>query len=191
MLIIKIMAQIKTIPFIAFALLFTCIVNTNVVIAQEDDEYDIPAAEKYMRDKYIEYYEADFDAVFNAVKQYVISLGAEIERDVTADNDKGFKKGMVRSNIFVLTQKTDSAFKVIQKYSFRPPFIRGGIWTSARVQYKILLNDEGNGKISVVFENELSGFEDHATFKVHFFKTNGLLEHEGFATIKDLIEKKR
>ncbi|MCL2039741.1 MAG: hypothetical protein FWG85_04855 [Bacteroidetes bacterium] len=185
------MLQIKTNYFFSFVLLFTFIVNTNIVLAQEDDEYDVPAAEKYIRDKYIEYYEADFDAVFNAVKQYLLIVGAEIERDATADNDLGLKKGMIRSNIVVLTQKKDSAFKVIQKYSFRPPFIRGGVWTSARVQYKVLLNDDGDGKISVVFENEFSGFEDHATFKVHFFKTNGLLEFEGFEALTDLIEKNR
>ena len=190
-MIIKVIPKIKAICFLAFALLFTFIVDNNIVLAQEEDDYDIPAAEKYMRDKYIEYYETDFESVFNAVKQYLIIVGAEIEREVTADNDAGLKKGMVRSNIAVLTQKKDSAFKIIQKYSFRPPFIRGGIWTSARVQYKILLNDEGNGKISVVFENEFSGFEDHATFKVHFFKTNGLLEYEGFEIIKEIIEKKR
>jgi hypothetical protein len=166
-------------------------VDVNFVFAQddEDDEDEVPVAEKYMRDKYEEYYEADFDVIFNAVKQFVEETGAGIENDAVADNDLGFKKGMCRSKIFVFTQNTDSAFKIIQKYSFKPPFIRGGVWTSARIQYKILLNDEGNGKISVVFNNEFSGFEDHVTFKVHFFKTNGLIEHEGFIRIKELIEE--
>lgn len=185
--------KIKTVSFFVFTMLFCFIATNNFVFAQEDEEEDeeVHASEKYMREKYIEYYDADFNTVFEAVKQFVVSTGAEIERDVTADNDAGLLKGMVRSKMYVLTQKKDSAFKVIQKYSFRPPFIRGGVWTSARIQYKILLNDEGNGKISVLFENEFSGFEDNATFKVHFFKTNGLLENEGFIKIKELAEAKK
>ena len=181
--------------YFVFILSFVFILNSNFIFAaiddeDEDDEEEVHSSLKYMRDKYIEFYDADFNVVFEAAKRLLTSSGIEVDRDVTADNDLGLQKGMIRSGVAVLSQKTDSAFKIIQKYAYKPPFIRGGVWTSARLLYKILLNDEGNGKISVVFENEFSGFEDHITFKVHFFKTNGLIEYEGFAKIREFIEKK-
>ena len=188
------LTKFKTVSYFVFAILFVFIASSNFIFAQDDydeDEDDIPKAERYMRDKYIEYYEADFNVVFESVKQYVVEMGAEIERDATADNDIGRLKGLVRSNIFVLTQRRDSVFKVIQRYSFKPPFIRGGVWTSARIQFRILLNDEGDGRTSVVFENELSAFEDNVTFKVHIFKTNGFFEYEGFNRIKEIVESKK
>ena len=183
--------KIKTISFFVFVLLFTFIANTNFIFAQDDDEEEVHSSLRYLRDTYIEYYEADFNNVFESVKQFIIETGAEIDRDVTASNDLGLQKGMIRSKVLVLSQKTDSTFRIIRTYAHKPPFIRGGVWTSVRIQYRILLNDEGDGRISVLFENEFSGFEDNVTFKVHFFKTNGFLEHEGFEKIKNLIEARR
>ena len=187
------MLKIKLVTFFVFVLSFIFILNNNFVIALDDDEdeEEVHSSLKYMRDKYIEYYEADFNVVFNAAKQFILSTEAEIDRDATADNDFGLQKGMIRSGVLVLSQKKDLVFKVIQKYAHKPPFIRGGVWTSARVMYRVLINDEGDGRISVVFDNEFSGFEENISGKVHFFKTNGLLEYEGFEKIKELVAEKK
>jgi hypothetical protein len=57
-------AKFKTIPFFIFILSFVFIANGNFIFAQDDDdEEEVHSSLRYMRDKYIEYYETDFNTV--------------------------------------------------------------------------------------------------------------------------------
>lgn len=177
-------------PFFVFAkiLAIYLLFNSNVALAQDDDE-EVPERLKYFREKYEETVEASFDQVWQAVIRYIEDSGCQVLSEKLKENDIGKNRGVCQSELCILSQSKDSTFPIIKKYALNPPFIRGGVWLNVRMQYKFIVNDLGDGKINIVLNGELSGFENNATFKAHFFKSNGLLEFTAFEKIKELIKQ--
>ena len=151
------------------------------------DEPKVSEKMKHFKDEYIETFESDFNTVWSAVKLFVDERGCRLLSERERENDFGLQKGICQSEICVITQNTDSAFKMLQHYGLRPPFIRGGVWTAARVQYRFVVDDIGDGKVTVQSRLELNGWENHASFKAHEVTSNGLLEFEAFERIKEII----
>lgn len=163
--------------------LLTFLFNINL-FAQEEEE--IPEKLKYVREKYEETFQADFDKVWNSVLKFVEEKNCGIESQKVRQNDAGKQRGICKTALCVFASGTDSTFNKIQEYGLNPPFIRGGVWTSGRIQYRFIVEDLGSG-IHVEIRSELSGFEEHATFKAHFFDTNGLLEFLTFEKLREMI----
>ena len=176
-------------PLLYFILtIIFCFASNNfVVVAQEEEDDDVPAKLKYMRDKYEEFYTASFEKVWTATKSWLEATECRVLNERERLNDLGFQRGILQSELCVMSQQKDSAFKFIQKYSYKAPFIRGGVWTSFRVQYRFTVDDLGDGRISVWQRHELNGWENHVSFKAHEMTTNGLLEFEIFEQLKELI----
>jgi hypothetical protein len=111
----------------------------------------------------------------------------EKKKEKIKDKEDGLKRGVVKSDVCVMAQKTDSTWKLITQYALEPPFIRGGTWTSVRIVYKFIVNDIGSGKVIITQLHEFSGFEDHVSFKAYEFKSNGLIEHNAIEKIKSSL----
>lgn len=128
-----------------------------------------------------------FGAVWAAVKRTmdVYSCGKPQQEKVTEPAEvDGFYKGLYVSDFCILKTGEDSTKKVMEEYG-KIPRIRGGIWITGRVQFKISVREEERGKSKVVVKAELSGFEEFITNAVHFWNSNGVLERRAM----DLIIK--
>ena len=169
---------------IAISFLFIC----NLTVPHEAKAQDeIPERLKYFKEKYEENFESDFEKVWNTVKKFVIENGCQISNERVRENDIGKQRGICQTELCILAQHKDSTFRLIRRYALDPPFIRGGVWTSVRMEYRFIVNDLGDGQVNVVLRGELSGFENHATFKAHFFQSNGLLEFMAFERIREML----
>jgi len=174
-------------PFLMIAgiIAISSVFCSNIAFAKDDDE--VPEKLKYFKEKYEEDFEASFDKVWQAVLKFLNDNECQILNERIRENDKGLQRGNCQSDLCILSQNKDSTFKVIRKYALDPPFIRGGVWTAVRMKYTFIVNDLGDGKVNVVLNGELSGFETHATFKAHFFRSNGLLEFMAFERIREIL----
>ena len=101
--------------------------------------------------------------------------------------EDGKSRGVIRSELCIFAQNDETVFPKIQKYALDPPFIRGGVWTSGRMKYVFIVTEVEANNINVELRGELSGFEDNASFKAHFFNSNGLLEFQAFEAIREMI----
>jgi hypothetical protein len=165
--------------------------STNYVFAQDDDddEDEVPAKLKYVKAKYEEFYSSDFQKVWDATFSFIENNSCEIYGNPRIkENDAGKQRGVCKTAMCIVTSNKDSTFKLMTKYALDAPFIRGGVWTSFRVIFTFTIEEQDDGKVSVVLNTELSGFEENATFKAHFFKSNGFLEFETFNKLKELIQ---
>ena len=222
--------QLNQFPFLTVSLSLVCLLITGfVAFAQKDETEPVSEKLKYFKEKYEETYQASFEDVWNAVQQFITEKDCGIQNNKIRDNDLGKQRGICQSALCIFSNGKDSTFRLIQRYALNPPFIRGGVWTSGRVQYKFIVNDLGDANanvnnaninnnntnnidntnvdsanavktinignanntnvVNVVLTVELSGFEDHATFKAHFFNSNGFLEFLAFQRLNELINK--
>lgn len=147
--------KISSYNFIFILIIFFAIVPGINVYAQEQE--GIPEHLKYFKETYEETYTAGFDKVLDAVKNFIESEGFRVLSANIKENDLGKQRAIVQSEICVLTQDPDSVFQHIKKHASKPPFIRGGVWSSARVQYRFIVNDKGDGNVSVLSRLEYTG----------------------------------
>ena len=89
--------------------------------------------------------------------------------------DGGLYKGQYFSEFCVLAQGTDTTKDVIKKYSDIPR-IRGGIWSTFRIQYKLNIKEEEGNKTRIILRAQCSGYEEFITQETHFWNSNGFLE---------------
>ena len=173
-------------PFLMIAVVIAVsfIFCNNTAFALNDD---VPERLKYFKEKYEEDFEADFDKVWQTLLKFLEENDCQIFSQRIRENDKGLQRGILQSDLCILTQNRDSTFRVIRKYALDPPFIRGGVWIAVRMKYRFIADDLGNGKINVVLSGEMSGFENHATFRAHDFRSNGLLEFMAFERIREML----
>lgn len=199
----KLTSKLYWFAMFTLSLFVAILLNTSIVSAQseeelegEDEEY-VDENLKYMKpagEDYIEIFNVPFPKVFDACKRIVLDWnGCRIvngngEGKIITGDD-GLSKGLIKSEMCILTANKDTCYIFLKKYTFKPPFIRGGVWNNFRSEYKISLTEEEKDKVQVKLELILSGFEELATYKVHFFKTNGWLEHLAFEKIAELIKQ--
>jgi len=149
---------------------------------EKEDDFDWGDDTNPMR-YYKEKYEADYDAafqfVFKAIKKTITDdLDCMIMKQVYSPTPEGLYKGIIKSDFCLFTQGKDTTYDLLKKYSKDIPFIRGGVWINGRMQYKIRLTENQDGTVHMEMESEMSGFEEYITYQVHFWKSNGQLEHQ-------------
>ncbi|MFN3196571.1 MAG: hypothetical protein ACE364_11525 [Chlorobiota bacterium] len=145
-------------------------------------------AMKYFKEIHKEEFdEAYFEDVWNAVVESIEDQGCAMMTKVQKNNDEGFLKGVLKSEFCVFVND-DTTFDLLKIYSVKMPVIRGGIWTSGRIQYKIIIEEinEGEGT-SIIIKGELSGSEDNVTNEVHFWESNGWFETDLLYRIKNKL----
>jgi hypothetical protein len=131
--------------------------------------------------------DGSFGSVWAAVKRAMDTFGctkAQQEKVTEPADVDGFYKGLYVSDFCIIASGVDSTKKIMEPYG-KIPRIRGGIWNTGRVQFKISVREEERGKTKVVVKGELSGFEEFITDAVHFWNSNGILERRAM----DLIIK--
>ncbi len=161
----------------------------------DDEEEETDPKMKYYKEKYEESYNYPFEVVWNAVKKALEAKGCMVDRESYRQDDEGYYKGKIRSDMCVFVDGTDSSGTLLKKYSVKMPFIRGGIWKNGRFQYKFIVKENPDGTVYLRLKGEMSGYEDHITQEVHFWDpskgevSTGLLEAEMFRLISEQLEK--
>jgi|GEM_PF-560749 len=171
-------------------------VKPDVQIDTEDDEFvnmELPERLRYFKEKYEARYNKPFEVVWNSIKKTVENLGCMIATENYKASDEGLYKGIIKSDFCVFTAGKDSTFKILNKYSYDLPVIRGGIWLNGRMQYTFVVKEEASGGVYMLVKGELSGYEDFVTHEVHFWKSNGMFESSVIKLIRknfDAVLKK-
>ncbi|MBK9184205.1 MAG: hypothetical protein IPM83_14095 [Ignavibacteria bacterium] len=126
-----------------------------------------------------------FGKVWRSVKRAMDQSGCpkpQTEKIIEPAEEGGLYKGQYISDYCLLAEGEDSTKDVIERYS-KVPRIRGGIWVTCRVQYKINVKEEEGGQTKIILRAEMSGFEEFITAANHFWVSNGDLERKMMAAI--------
>ncbi len=135
--------------------------------------------------------DASFGKVWDAVKQCTGDFGCpkpQTEKIIEPDDPTGFYRGIYVTDFCMVVTGEDSTRDVMERYG-ELPRVRGGIWISGRIQYKINVKEEGIRKTKITLKAELSGFEEFITNQIYFWTSNGLLEREMMAKIVATVQK--
>lgn len=162
---------------ILISIIFLCIAAP-ALIAQDDWRgKTIETKEKhpYLKEKYELTLDQSFDIVWEAAKKCIEEINCSIITANTRQDDEGLYRGTIQSD-FCLFAVGDTALKNLKFYSVEVPFIRGGVWETGRIQYKIIVRETNDEKVYVLLSGEISGKESHVTSKVHFWQSNGFKE---------------
>lgn len=134
-----------------------------------------------------------FGTVWESIKSAIEEFGCpkpQVIKVIEPAEEGGLYKGQYVSDYCVLSQGEDTTKATIEKYS-EVPRIRGGIWVTCRVQYKINVKEEEGGVTKIILRAEMSGFEEFITAANHFWVSNGVLEKQMMNTIIAKIKKKQ
>lgn len=121
---------------------------------------------------------ASFGKVWDAIKSSMAEQGcgkAQTDKIIEPAEETGFYKGVYISDFCMLATGEDTTKKYMEQFG-RMPKIRGAIWITGRVQYKINVKEEGVRQTTITLRTELSGFEEFITNQVYFWTSNGILE---------------
>lgn len=176
--------------FIAMSLLVLIFVPN---LRAEDEE--IPETMKLYKERYVLEANVDFEKAWNAVLKSIESIGCQTTKKSTKATEDGSMKGIIHSDFCLFVTQCDTIVDVLMKYSAESagkysktvksmPFIRGGVWTTGRMQYKFVILEKGQGKIVIELKGELSGHEPKVTQEVQFWDSNGILETQMMESIK-------
>ncbi|GAB1430412.1 hypothetical protein MASR2M18_12450 [Ignavibacteria bacterium] len=133
----------------------------------------------------------EFPTLWNAIKKTLADIKCDVEVEKNDQGEDNLFKGNIRTGFFIIITGIDSTKDVMESYSCEDdacekfPYIRGGEWVSGRIQYKFVLKEKEDNTVDVRLEGELSGFEQWVTHKVHFWQSNGVLEHRLLDKIKE------
>jgi hypothetical protein len=157
-------------------LIMTMLVSVLPVLAQDPEPEPIIL---------IELTSASIVKVYRTIEKTMAEVGcpkpqAYTEPDPTLE--QGSLKGKWVSEYCMLQEGTDSVKAYIKKYS-EVPRIRGGIWTTCRVQYTFNLKEVEDGKTKIILRAQMSGYEEFITQATHFWPSNGVLEREMMARL--------
>ncbi len=134
-----------------------------------------------------EVFNAPFPAVWKSIKQALGEDGCLVEHEKYSEADNGTYKGKLTSLFCVLAAGEDSTEEVMERYSKRVPYIRGGYWTSVRMQYIFYVTEKEDHTVQLILKGEISGYEEHVTHQFHYFDTNGVLEQRIIDKLKRLV----
>ena len=153
-------------------------------VAQDDEPQPVVLTETV---------QARFGTVWESVKSSIEEFGCRASSPPKVsdpDEGGGFYKGNYFSDFCILAEGEDTTKATIEKYS-QVPRIRGGIWVTCRVQYKINVREEEGGITKIILRAEMSGFEEFITAANHFWVSNGILERQMMETILAKVKKKQ
>ncbi len=137
--------------------------------------------------------QARFGTVWEALKTSIEEFGCpkpQVIKVIEPAEEGGLYKGQFVSDYCLLAAGEDTTKSTIEKYS-DVPRIRGGIWVTCRVQYKVNVKEEDGGVTKIILRAEMSGFEEFITAANHFWVSNGVLERQMMDTILGKIKKKQ
>lgn len=137
--------------------------------------------------------QARFGTVWEALKTSIEEFGCpkpQVIKVIEPAEEGGLYKGQFVSDYCLLAAGEDTTKSTIEKYS-DVPRIRGGIWVTCRIQYKINVKEEDGGVTKIILRAEMSGFEEFITAANHFWVSNGVLERQMMDTILAKIKKKQ
>jgi hypothetical protein len=155
------------------------LLSTQPIYAQKQDSLVV------LRDTFAR----PFPIVWRAVKQVIEEQNCGIENEKQSfDEQTELYRGNIRSAPCVLASGEDSTYEVLKRYG-RVPIIRGGVWTSGRIQYNFSLRDLPDKKVQVVLTAELSGFEAYVTHISHAWNANGILERQMMDRLRQILTK--
>jgi hypothetical protein len=132
----------------------------------------------------------EFPTMLKATKKALSDMGCRIEVEKTEQGSDNLYKSNIRTEFYIFATGLDTTKDVAERYSCEGdscenfPFIRGGEFVSARIQYKMFLREKEDNSVDFRLEGELSGYEQWVTHKVHFWDSNGILETEFFNRVK-------
>jgi hypothetical protein len=89
--------------------------------------------------------------------------------------ETGLYKGLYVSDYCIVAAGEDSTRIKMEEFG-ELPRIRGGIWITGRIQFRVNVKEEGVRQTKIILRAELSGFEEFITNQVHFWRSNGVLE---------------
>lgn len=132
---------------------------------------------------------ASFGKVWDAIKTSMTELGcakAQTEKITEPAEEGGFYTGLYVSDFCVIAKGEDTTKQYMEQFG-ELPRIRGGIWITGRVQYKINVKEEGIRQTKIILRAEVSGFEEFITNAVHFWVSNGILEQRMMDSIMSKV----
>lgn len=152
---------------------------------QEEEEIESKTERlKYYRERYEDTFNETFETVWLAIKKTLEDIGCMISYEKYQQDTNGLFRGTIKSDFCVFSMGKDTTFKVLKRFSYEMPLIRGGIWINGRIQYTFRVIENEDGSIYLSFKGQLSGFEEFVTHQVHFWKSNGYLETKMLERIK-------
>ncbi len=154
---------------------------------KQQPQEEVPDRLKYYKEKYEATFNEQFDVVWRSIKKSLDDIGCMISYEKYQQDDEGFFAGTIKSDFCVFSMGKDTTFRVLKKYSYEMPLIRGGIWINGRIQYNFKVKENKDGTVYLSFTGRLSGFEDFVTHQVHFWKSNGILETQMLERITNNI----
>ena len=136
---------------------------------------------------------APFGTVWSAMEESMAEMScgkAQTNKITDPEDELGFYKGMYISDFCILATGEDTTRDHMEQYG-KLPMIRGGIWITGRVQFKVNVREIGVRQTVLILRAELSGFEQFITNAVHFWTSNGVLERRMHEVILAKIAAKQ
>lgn len=134
-------------------------------------------------------FDKSFPTVWKVIQNAITESGCLIEHAKFRETDEGTYKGKLTSTFCVIAAGEDTTIKVLERYSERVPYIRAGLWTSARMHYTFYVTENDDGTVLVKMKGEISGYEEYVTNKFHYFDSNGQLETTMLTLVKTMVAK--
>ncbi len=122
--------------------------------------------------------DAAFGTVWSAMKSSMEDMAcgkAQTDKVMEPEDELGFYKGQYISDFCMLATGEDTTSDYMEQFG-EIPRVRGGIWITGRIQYKVNVVEIGVRKTVMILRAELSGFEEFITNRVYFWTSNGILE---------------
>lgn len=172
-----------------FSLLVASLMLTifTITLSAQDDDWrnreQVDTRFPFLKDKYEDTLNLTFEEVWQAAITSIEDINCMIITKNPRTGDDGLYKGTIQSD-FCVFAVGDSSLQNMKFYSVEDPFIRGGVWSNARCQYKFIIRELEAGGCFVKITAELSGTERHVTNKVHFWQSNGFKEYQMMERVK-------
>lgn len=136
--------------------------------------------------------DASFGKVWDSIKEAMAEFGCpkpQTEKVTEPIEETGFYKGLYVSDYCLIASGEDSTREKMKEFG-ELPRIRGGIWITGRIQFKVNVKEEGVRLTKIILRAELSGFEEFITNQVHFWTSNGILEKRMMDAILTKVKAK-
>jgi len=178
----------KTLKIISLLLIFFTFNFFNLIAQNSEEELD---PMRFYKAKYELELKENINVVIEAVIEIFNELGCAIIQNTTKPDPDGYTKAIIKSDFCVIIEGKGS-FDTLMYYSKTNdmPFIRGGIWNNGRIQYRFIIKENENGGCNLSLKATLSGLENNITHKVHFWESNGMLEHSILEAISEKVKLK-
>ena len=124
--------------------------------------------------------DASFGTVWSSMQEAMAEMAcgkAQTNKVIEPEDELGFYKGQYISDFCMLATGEDTTADYMEQFG-ELPRIRGGIWITGRIQYKVNVKEIDVRKTVMILRAELSGFEEFITNRVYFWSSNGILERQ-------------